>query len=721
MNIRRHLLFLGPAIRSCRLGALRATITFADMGRKRSTGPILRAEWAVGLSVVIPESGTPGLLERALIHLNAALVQIIEPWEVIVVVNGAPPDIYDDLRVRFPYVRWLFHASVLGFSGALSEGLAAVRFGGVYLHNSDMALEPAALATLLPWRGPNIFALSSQIFFDDPTKRREETGWGDLRLRNGRVELFDRTPEADGLVRSSLYAGGGSSLFDTSLLRRFYAHTRSYSPFYYEDVDWGAQAWRNGLQVLFHPGSVAWHRHRATISRLFTRDEIDRIVSRNALLFDLRNLIDNVPALRDARGQSWQSLKELVDRNRLGELRRVRAVARRAPFGTIDLERTTNRVYARPALADGRPLVLVVSPFCILPPRHGGARRTWRLCEALSARWRFILLSDEAVGHHAESWRHVGPFESVHLVDRRPDGPTDRIGRIRTHSHAGLQSQLDYLAGVYQPALVQIEHVELAGLRPATGIATILTAHDVLTGSDGDQAADRFEQVRFAGFDAVIACTAGDADLLSPLAALVVPNGAKVGADYRSSAGRKNLLFAGPFRYPPNLHGLREFLSGPFIALRRCFPDLGITVLAGEGGAAIAAHDPILQQPGVTIVGPVDDVRPWIDSCGLTINPLIGNRGSSIKLIESLAAGRVCVSTRDGARGFLDAGLSGLIVSADVTGMLAPVMQMLTDEVLRLDLEEPRAGQLDRYSWEHAALIQEAIYRDVLARGGTLP
>ena len=45
------------------------------------------------------------------------------------------------------------------------------------------------------------------------------------------------------------------------------------------------------------------------------------------------------------------------------------------------------------------------------------------------------------------------------------------------------------------------------------------------------------------------------------------------------------------------------------------------------------------------VVGHRDDVPALLARCALTINPLAQIRGSAVKLVESLAAGRVCVTT----------------------------------------------------------------------------
>ena len=248
-----------------------------------------RASWSAGISVLVPERGTPELLAECLGAAIAALALITEPTELIVIVNGADENDYADLRRCYPQVRWQFHADALGYNGAIRAGLDLVQYDWVYLLNSDMRLEPDALAELLPYRQPQVFAITSQIFFVDPNRRREETGWSDCRVENAVVCMFERDPEPSDLARGNLYPGGGSSLCQTTLLRRYAAGTVGYSPFYYEDTEWGARAWSEGHEVLFCPRSHAHHHHRGTVSRHYDAGEVQRVIKRNALQFELRH------------------------------------------------------------------------------------------------------------------------------------------------------------------------------------------------------------------------------------------------------------------------------------------------------------------------------------------------------------------------------------------------------------------------------------------------
>jgi glycosyltransferase involved in cell wall biosynthesis len=75
------------------------------------------------------------------------------------------------------------------------------------------------------------------------------------------------------------------------------------------------------------------------------------------------------------------------------------------------------------------------------------------------------------------------------------------------------------------------------------------------------------------------------------------------------------------------------------------------------------------------------------------------------------------VCTEDGARGFADAGLSGLVTVPDIHGMIEPIIGLLEDHETRRRIESPDASQLSRFHWQHCAGIQSDLYRSLLAGG----
>lgn len=687
-----------------------------------------------GISVIVPERGTPDLLAETLAALERALEAVAEPQQVIVVVNGAARADYAGLQQRWPSYEWQFHADALGYNGAIAAGLAAARHGWSYLLNSDMRLAPDALAQLLPYRLDHVFAVTSQIFFTDADRRREETGWSDFHANAEHAEVYERDPGNLRIARGNLYPGGGSSLCRTAELRRYVADSRDYRPFYWEDADWGIRAWSEGWELVFCPLSHAHHHHRGTVRRYFEADEVARVIRRNELLFDLRH--------RWTRRHPLRSLQRLsrIDAVSRCELRgiglairafRSRLATERARHHGLRFERITQDHWYWPRPHDDRrrPRVLLVSPFALFPPAHGGARRIAELVARLSDDVDFFLLGDEAslYGPASEPW--LEHFRGAHLLEGRGDiageSTLDLPTRLTRHAWPGLRTALDVATAQFRPDIVQVEFMELAELAQGRIAGPgaprwLLCLHDVYLDSasranDGrtndDGASDARQRAAIAAYDSVVACSAEDAALLAPQPATLIGNGA---IDRRAShvpSPDGLLLFMGPFRYAQNLHGILAFIDHAWPALRAEFPGLRLRILGGAESAAIAATDARLRGPGIELVSAFVDPAPHLADCSLSINPQVDIRGSSIKLIESLLAGRICVSTADGARGFAEAGLGALVCSPDINRMAAQIAPLLRDAQRRHRLERADDDILDNFTWDAMAARQREVYR----------
>ncbi|MEP6938202.1 MAG: glycosyltransferase [Rudaea sp.] len=711
---------------------LRFVPLFASMQLADWLAPRLPIRWprrehplehSPGISIVVPERGTPDLLAATLSALSAACAAIDEVCQVIVVVNGADEADYAHLRDRHAGFEWQFHRAPLGYNGAICAGLAQARHDWTYLLNSDMRLDLRALAELLPYRQAQVFAVTSQIFFEDPTRRREETGWSDFVPDTDPPVVYEREPEPGSLARGNHYAGGGSSLFQTAALRRFAHASQVYNPFYWEDADWGLRAWNEGMAVLFCPTSHAWHQHRGTINRYYSNEEVERVLLRNAQWFDMRHARSRVAPIEHIRRIAarapahWDEFAGVVN---AWNTFRLRMRARRAQRSGMPYADVVTRSFfspRRPTRPDKRPRVLLVSPFGVFPPSHGGARRVAELVSRLADRVDFILLSDEASLYSIASEPWLRLVRATHLVEGRGDRPGESprpLGeRMLRHAWPGLRQNVERLIALYDPHIVQVEFMELALLadqRNGRGPRWLLGLHDVyLNGVANDDAEQR---IAIGRYDAVSACSQEDLDLLDHANKVLIENGATDRrAAYEPSPQAPRLLFMGPFRYAQNQAGILEFLDAAWPRLKQRFPDLRLTILGGVESAPVVAADPRLRQPGVETVCAFVDPQPYLRTCTLTINPQTAIRGSSIKLIESLLAGRICVSTRDGARGFGDGELRDLVVAQDVAAMANRIAVLLADPQRRHALERPDDAKLDAHTWDAIADRQFDLYR----------
>lgn len=663
--------------------------------------------WQPGLSVVLPDRDRPDLLESTLPALQAALAHIDEPSEVWISTSAAATTRYAALRQRYPAFHWLHSAEPLGFSAAIARALPRLRHDHVYLLNSDMRLHPHALREVLAQRGARVFAVASQIHHEDATARREETGLTALTCFAGPSQLYDAWPGEDPTPREHLYAGGGASLFRSALLRRLAAASAVYEPVYWEDVEWGLRAWREGWQVLFCPTSLAWHGHRSTVRKVFDAAEIDRLFARNGRWFDLRHADSDVlgsaldrvvcadPRSRaEARGLGFAAGTLAM------RWRRRRETTPEAWF----LRRDTLQLgYGRGR--SGKPRLLLVSPFALLPTSHGSARRSIELLRGLATRFDLALLGDEGAlyppGHEPVLAELCVMW--LRVQGRAPEGASEGwTQRAARHAWPGLRAGLAEARRQFAADVVMVAHAELMDLASERqpGERWLIDLHDVPALDASDQA---WFRTGLTAFDAAIATSADDHAALLPLIADAdrawrIDNGATLRPQLPPSpSSPPSLLFVGGLRYPPNRDGLLAFLERAWPRLRRALPDLRLR-LAGVSRADLQTLG-IVDATGIEALGTIDDLGPQYATASLCLNPLQGIRGSALKAIEALAAGRICVSTREGARGLLDAGFPGLRVVEEVAEMADEILSLLADSRRRHALERFDAVRLGDWSW----------------------
>jgi glycosyltransferase involved in cell wall biosynthesis len=202
----------------------------------------------------------------------------------------------------------------------------------------------------------------------------------------------------------------------------------------------------------------------------------------------------------------------------------------------------------------------------------------------------------------------------------------------------------------------------------------------------------------------VLVSSAEDQLLIDDCPSRIIPNGCNIDftRDYTPSRGNRAILFSGPFRAPINWLGILDFTERIYPSIEAVVAGVSLTILGGKGALQMAASHPCFAKSSITILEYVEDVFPFLESCALTINPQAELRGSSIKVIESVAAGRVCVSTRAGARGWLDSNFRGLVVVDGADEFAVQIVDLLTNEAGRVAKEVPEPTKVTACSWEAA-------------------
>ena len=236
------------------------------------------------------------LLEESIPAALEAVGRVEGDHEVVVVDNGSTDGSVDFVRERYPGVRVVSLDRNYRFTGGNNRGLQTSSRDVVVFLNNDMIVDPDFLPPLLAgFRDPAVFAMTSQVFFWDKNRRREETGKTRARYENGFFRMWHDEVGSDEEHADAIpvfWCGGGSCAFDRDKYLAIGGLDTLFDPFYVEDTDISYQAWKRGWKCLLAPSSHVVHRHRATNKPRFGENFVDNTIRRNQYLFIWKNVTE---------------------------------------------------------------------------------------------------------------------------------------------------------------------------------------------------------------------------------------------------------------------------------------------------------------------------------------------------------------------------------------------------------------------------------------------
>src|SRR5438552_5859488 len=145
--------------------------------RRSVRPPLLDNEGNKTAAVVIVNWDGMHLLSECLPSVIDAVNYAGGKHEILIVDNGSTDGSVEFLKQRFPEVRVLALNHNYGFGGGNNRGVEEVHTDIVVFLNNDMVVDRDFLNPLLRvLEDPSVFAATSQIFFSDPSRRRQETG-----------------------------------------------------------------------------------------------------------------------------------------------------------------------------------------------------------------------------------------------------------------------------------------------------------------------------------------------------------------------------------------------------------------------------------------------------------------------------------------------------------------------------------------------------------------
>ena len=142
---------------------------------------------------------------------------------------------------------------------------------------------------------------------------------------------------------------------------------------------------------------------------------------------------------------------------------------------------------------------------------------------------------------------------------------------------------------------------------------------------------------------------------------------------------RRDLLFVGGFRHPPNVDAVRWFVDAVWPLLREQLPEVQLHCIGGHVPGEIAA---LAATPGVHVHGHVPDITPWLEGCRIGVVPLRFGAGVKGKINHAMAHGQPVVATTLAAEGMHLEDGRDVLLADDAAAFAAQVLRLYRDEAL---------------------------------------
>ncbi|QBG87559.1 glycosyltransferase [Xanthomonas oryzae] len=565
--------------------------------------------------------------------------------EIIVVDDGSS----DATAEQLPQVAGLHYhlrASNGGFIAACNDGIALARGDFVVLLNNDTIPQPGWLDRLIDTfaQHPSAGLIGAQLVY--PDGRLQESGgvvFGDGSAWSyGRFESSDDPRYA--YVRAMDYCSGAAIALPRTLLQTLGGLDRRYMPAYYEDTDLAFAVRAAGYQVLVQPASVVVH-DEGTSNGTDTRTGVKAYQVRNQGVF----------------AEKWQQ-----------------ALKAQLPVGTVPGPALLHR---------GQRQVLILDECVPQPDRDSGSLRQFNLIRLLreeGAHVVFVPTRREHAGRHTQALQQLGvevwyaPFlEGVGSWLRTHGARFAVVLLVRHHvAHACLP-----LLKQYAPqARTLFDTVDLHYLRERRG-AEVAGDANLLRGAERTRL--RELEIMAATDVTLLVSAAEQAQLRTDaphIRTALLSNLHDVAGSGHSFAQRRDLVFVGGFRHPPNVDAVQWFISAIFPQVRAQLPDVVFHCIGADLPDALKLLAD--ECPGVQLHGHVPDLVPFMDSARIAVAPLRFGAGVKGKINLSMAHGQPVVGTTCAVEGMHLRDGEDVCVADDANAFAAAIVRLYQDTAL---------------------------------------
>ena len=595
------------------------------------------------VSIVIPVYNHVAHTLACLRALAAHPPQV--PCEILVVDDGSSDETVQWMP-RIEGLRYEVRAINGGFIEACNDGVARSKGRFVVLLNNDTVPQPGWLDALLDTfqRVPDAGLVGSQLLY--PDGRLQESGG--VVFSDGSAWSYGRfeSPEDPRYtaLRDVDYCSGAAVMLPRALWDALGGLDTRYRPAYYEDTDLAFAVRAAGKRVLVQPASRVVH-DEGTSNGTDTSTGIKAYQVRNRGVFAAK----------------W-----------------AQVLAGHLPPGSVPSPALLHR---------NQRQVLILDERVPQPDRDSGSLRQFNLIRMLLAEGLhvvFVPTLREHAGEATEALQGLGvevwyaPFLEGVGAWLREHGPRFAVVMMVRHHVA---SECLPLLRRYAPQARRVfDTVDLHYLRERRGAEL---AGDAALLRNAERTRTR-ELAVMADSDVTVLVSDAERVQLQvdapDVQVALISNLHEVAGGGANWAQRRDLVFVGGFRHPPNVDAMHWFIGEVFAHIRAQLPDIQFHCIGADVPPAL--HALAATQPGVQIHGFVPVVTPYMDEVRIAVAPLRFGAGVKGKVNLSMAHGQPVVATTCAVEGMHLRDGEDVLVADDAEAFAAAVVRLYRDEAL---------------------------------------
>ncbi len=563
----------------------------------------------------------------------------------VIVVDDASTDETAQRLADIAGVRYHRNTTNLGFIGACNAGAALARGEYLVFLNNDTAVQPGWLDALIGTfdAHPRAGLVGAKLVYPDGRLQEaggivfnDGSGWNHGRFDHPAAPAYNYVREAD-------YCSGAAIAVSRALFEQVGGFDAHYAPAYYEDTDLAMKVRAAGQQVLYQPAATVVHFEGITSGT---------------------DIGSGIKAYQIANQQKF--------------LARWRDKLAAHPTPDSDTRRVCEHRATR--------RVLVIDASTPMPDRDSGSLRMVNLM-------RLLLEKNCAVTFFADNLAHDGRYtrELQQLGVQVWWKPWIRNapGWFAKHGAAFdiIIASRHFIAGNYlalarryaAQARFVFDTVDLHYLREQRAAET---AADPARMRSAQQTRER-ELALIRASDLTLVVSPVERDLLAheaPGAAVeVLSNVHRTKTGHAGFDGRRDIVFVGGYRHPPNVDAALWMAREIFPLIRAHRNDIVLHLIGGDVTADVQALDAL---PGVRVHGHVRDLDPYMDGCRIGLAPLRFGAGVKGKVNLSMAHGQPVVATPAAVEGMHLRDGVDVLVGADAQDFAAAVLRLYDDRAL---------------------------------------